>query len=70
METHTFNGVLYDVVPAPFSMSINKCTGCALHATRYNKRHSAGCPLEVCAASLNASFSDKILTNPRSPHGN
>lgn len=70
METHVHNGVLYDVVPAPLSTSINKCTGCALHGTRYNKRHSAGCPLQVCAASLNTDFADKILTNPRNHHGN
>jgi len=67
METHTFNGVLYDVVPAPYSMSINKCTGCAL---ANNKHRGLLCPITTCSGFVRPDHSDKILTNPRNPHGN
>ena len=65
-ETYTHNGVLYDVEPPLFPYSINKCTGCALQATRHNGQ----CPRHVCIGSLNDNFTDRILTNPRNPHGN
>lgn len=61
-ETYTHrDGRMFYVVPAPFSTSINKCTGCALHATKYTE--PCGDALKVCAGWLNGTHADKILVN-------
>lgn len=59
-ETYTHNdGRGFYVAPTPFSTSVNKCTGCALHATKYQV--GCGDALRVCASFLRSDHRDMIL---------
>jgi len=54
----TIDGTTYKAAPPAFPDSVNKCTGCAFHATK----HSQGCErLPVtCLGSLREDFRDVI----------
>jgi hypothetical protein len=55
-NTYHANGKTYMAKAAPFSMSINKCTGCAFHATKT----AAACLGHTCTGTLRADFRDII----------
>lgn len=54
--TYQTHGKTYKATPAPFSMTINKCTGCAFYATKY----AASCLDHACMATLRADFKEII----------
>ena len=56
LNTYQANGKTYKAAPPPFSMSINKCTGCAFHATKT----AAACLGYTCTGTLRADFRNII----------
>lgn len=52
----TRDGITYRAAPPAFPTSVNKCTGCAFHATR----SATSCLGNACTGTLRADFRDII----------